>query len=37
MPKRHEPPLMESPSLDYLSSDEPPARGGLKYVIYNIL
>ena len=37
MPKKHEPPLMESPSLDFLSSDEPLARGGggLRYVLYN--
>ena len=31
MPKKHEPPLMESPSLDYLSS-EVPVKGVLKYV-----
>ena len=32
MPKMHEP-LMESPSMDQLSTEEPPARSILKYVM----
>lgn len=36
MPKKHEP-LLESPSMDYLTTtDEAPVIGGLKYVPYDM-
>ena len=36
MPKMHEA-LMESPSLDYLVTEEPPTRNVLKYVKINVI